>query len=288
MPVYNGEKYLNQALESLLQQDFRDFELIISNNDSDDSTEEICLKYGAIDSRIRYHRQHKNIGAVNNFKYVLENATSPFFLWAAADDVWSHNWLSSLFEAAIKEPNRAVFGNAVYIDSGGSVIKHPANNVSFNFNKNSLLRRIQYIYTPHIYGKMILLYALYPREIFLRLSKDELSLTEYNHHDSILIFQVLKGVKFQAVKNSILYKRNHSESEYSKNIIQKKRIIPNLILKFLYPLRPLLFPFAIGEYIKRMSIIEILINIMIAPILIPCYMAQSFAKYLFWKIKNDF
>jgi len=53
MPVYNGERYLKAALDSVLAQTFRDFELIISDNASTDATEEICREYAARDPRIR-------------------------------------------------------------------------------------------------------------------------------------------------------------------------------------------------------------------------------------------
>ena len=66
LAVYNGEKYLAEAIESLLAQTFRDFELIISDNASTDGTAEICERYAARDPRIRYSRNTTNIGGANN------------------------------------------------------------------------------------------------------------------------------------------------------------------------------------------------------------------------------
>lgn len=86
MPVYNGEKFIREALDSLLAQTFTDFELIISDNASTDGTEAICREYAAKDSRIRYVRQAKNLGPVANFKYVLDEAVGEYFMWAAHDD----------------------------------------------------------------------------------------------------------------------------------------------------------------------------------------------------------
>ena len=62
LPVYNGQDFLPQALDALLGQSFRDFELIISDNASTDGTEEVCRRYAAQDDRIRYHRQPRNVG----------------------------------------------------------------------------------------------------------------------------------------------------------------------------------------------------------------------------------
>lgn len=86
MPVYNGEKFIRGALDSLLVQTFTDFELIISDNASTDNTERICQEYAAKDNRIRYVRQLKNVGPVANFKYVLDEAVGVYFMWAAHDD----------------------------------------------------------------------------------------------------------------------------------------------------------------------------------------------------------
>jgi len=86
MPVYNGEKLIREALDSLLAQTFTDFELIISDNASTDSTEAICRKYVKEDLRIRYVRQPENRGAEFNFQFVLNEAKGEYFKWMAYDD----------------------------------------------------------------------------------------------------------------------------------------------------------------------------------------------------------
>ena len=93
MPVFNGERTLLAALDSLLAQSFTDFELIISDNASTDQTESICREYAARDNRIRYVRQGTNIGAAANFKFVLAEARGEYFMWAACDDMRSPNFV---------------------------------------------------------------------------------------------------------------------------------------------------------------------------------------------------
>lgn len=100
MPVYNGARYLRDALDALLAQTWTDFELVISDNASTDETERICRAYAQKDARIRYVRQEYNHGPVFNFRYVLDEARGKYFMWAACDDRWEpfclSQWVSVL------------------------------------------------------------------------------------------------------------------------------------------------------------------------------------------------
>ncbi len=87
LPVYNGERFLVAAIESLLAQEFSDFELLISDNASSDSTWQICRHYAQLDRRIRLHRNDHNIGAIANFELVLRKSTGRYFTWTAHDDL---------------------------------------------------------------------------------------------------------------------------------------------------------------------------------------------------------
>ena len=93
MPVRNGAEYVEEAIRSLLAQTEGDFILHISDNCSADSTPEICARLAEEDRRIRYERQEHNLGAAGNFNYLLQEAHSPFFMWAAHDDVWEPEFL---------------------------------------------------------------------------------------------------------------------------------------------------------------------------------------------------
>jgi len=87
VPVYNGETYLPQALDSLLAQTYPDFEIVISDNASTDATENICRDYANRDKRIRYYREAVNRGLSWNFNRVFELSRGEYFKWAAADDI---------------------------------------------------------------------------------------------------------------------------------------------------------------------------------------------------------
>ena len=124
LPVYNGERFLAEALDSLLGQTFADFELIISDNASTDATEEVCCAYARSDSRIEYRRSPENRGGAWNFNRVLQLATGQFFKWAAHDDACAPTFLERCVETFRSESSAVVLvyprGRAV--DEHGAVL----------------------------------------------------------------------------------------------------------------------------------------------------------------------
>src|SRR5207244_10480282 len=98
VPVYNGERYIAETLDSLLAQTFEDFELIISDNASHDRTEGICRAYAAKDSRIRYVRNSTNLGAARNYRLAVELSSGEYFRWANCDDLFAPTSLSRCVE----------------------------------------------------------------------------------------------------------------------------------------------------------------------------------------------
>lgn len=93
LPVYNAELFIRKKIESLLEQTFTDFEIIISDNASTDLTSKICEEYVKKDKRIKYIKQEKNRGAVWNYNLVLKKAKYDYFLWVAADDILSPKFI---------------------------------------------------------------------------------------------------------------------------------------------------------------------------------------------------
>ncbi len=85
LPVYNGAKSLGRAVDSILTQDFKDFELIISDNASTDETRKICEAYAMADQRVSYYRNEANIGVSPNHDRVFALSRGKYFAWSAHD-----------------------------------------------------------------------------------------------------------------------------------------------------------------------------------------------------------
>jgi glycosyltransferase involved in cell wall biosynthesis len=105
LAVYNGEKFLAKAIDSILAQTFTDFELILSDNASTDKTEEICKDYAAKDKRIRYHRNAENIGGANNENQTFRMSRGEFFRWAAHDDVCAPELIEKCVAVLDRDPS---------------------------------------------------------------------------------------------------------------------------------------------------------------------------------------
>lgn len=122
MPVYNGAEFILQALDALLSQSYTNFELIISDNASTDTTQSICLDYAARDPRIKYVRNEVNIGSVGNFQRVLALSTGEYFMWAAHDDLWCPHYIQLCLDAFLDNPKAALcFTSTVLLQREGSI-----------------------------------------------------------------------------------------------------------------------------------------------------------------------
>lgn len=99
LPVFNGETYLRETLDSLQAQSLRDIEIVIVDNASTDRTAGICLACQARDERIRYIRNERNIGAAPNFNRVFELSRAPLFHGGACDDLYEPTFLERCVEA---------------------------------------------------------------------------------------------------------------------------------------------------------------------------------------------
>jgi len=125
VPVFNGEDFLAEALDSILDQDVDDIEIIISDNASTDRTQQICEAYQARDARIRYDRLPHNLGAAANYNRAFEMAEGTYFKWAAHDDLIAPTFLSSCIAAFERAPETTalVHPPAEFIDEHGEPLR---------------------------------------------------------------------------------------------------------------------------------------------------------------------
>ncbi len=149
IPVYNDEKFIKKAIESVLNQTFTNFELIISDNASTDSTSDICEEYAKKDKRIKYIKQDENINLLPNYNFVLEKAESKYFVWLEADDFWYPQFLEKNIQ--VLESNEkfvASAGNIEYYGEGidNGIEKHESKFKNYIKKKQSTDSKFKYIH----------------------------------------------------------------------------------------------------------------------------------------------
>jgi glycosyltransferase involved in cell wall biosynthesis len=211
MPVFNGERYIRDALDSILSQSFEEFELVISDNASTDATPEICRAYAARDARIRYVRHPNNQGVIQNFNAAFALSSGEYFKWAASDDVCGRDYLLRAVEVLDHDPSIVlVWGTTVGIDENGARVPMPNEISDLNspFSVYSpdpavrfrrLLRNIWWVDGP-FYGVM--------RSSTLRATR----WVHPPHHsgDQILLAELSLAGRFYEIPEELFYSRVHA------------------------------------------------------------------------------
>lgn len=131
MPVYNGANFLKRAARSILDQDFRDLELIITDNASTDETEAICRALAAADPRVRYYRNPANLGASRNYNLVFKLATGQYFKWQAHDDECDPTMIGKCVKYLDTAPQSVtmVYPLAELVDEHGNRLAAPLDRI---------------------------------------------------------------------------------------------------------------------------------------------------------------
>ena len=219
MPVYNGEKYIRQALDSLLAQDCANFELIISDNASEDGTAEICREYLTEDKRIRYYRNETNLGAVVNFNRVFELSNAKYFMWAADHDLWRPTFISRCVSVMEEDRNVVlVYPRTMLIDSCGCSLGLTPDQIDTR-GLASVERYIQVIWNL---GWCNMLYGVIRREVLARTGKAR---NIWGFDNALLAELALRG-SFAQIDEPLFYRREnrpHLEPE-----MHKKRVLYDL------------------------------------------------------------
>jgi glycosyltransferase involved in cell wall biosynthesis len=229
-PVRNGEKYLVGALETLLAQTCQDFELIISDNASTDSTEEICRSYAAKDDRIRYSRNETNVGVGRNHNLVFLSSTGRYFMWAAHDDLYAPDYISKCVAVLESDASIALCNSLIArIDASGRCVR------TFGIDKGR---------SPHAHDRfrsLILMdhsceqmYGLIRSSVLRRTGLHQ----NYTDSDRTLLSEIALYGPFYEIPEPLFFHRVHPESSVSVYPDWRARMLafePNLKGQKVFP-----------------------------------------------------
>lgn len=204
LPVWNGEKYLDQALTSLVEQTFTDFEIIISDNGSTDRTEEICRAWVEREPRVRYIRNEENRGSAWNFNRVFHEATGTYFKWAAYDDKLLPEWLEECVAILDAEADVVLaYTRVIQIDENDEFLRHFSKFV--DVTSTDPVERIRQVF-----------YDWWCLPVFGLIRRQALTTTRligpYDSSDRALLVQLAALGNFSLVDEELFHHRDHPDN----------------------------------------------------------------------------
>jgi len=252
MPVFNDVNFIEQSIQSILQQTFYDFTLIISDDGSTDGSAEICKKYANQDNRIIYIRQEKNLGISKNMEFLLNQAKTKYFMWAGDDDLYDKDFVKALINLLeIDENTISAFSVCAFIDERNNIIK---DNISYDYRNPNTYKRLKF-FIKNIFDQFG--YGIFKRE-YIKDVKFPIwwwpnKKTPYNNIFPTLCYYLAKG-NFILSKEQLFYKRMKTNTNVNHFIVGKNNAIKE---SFAYWLRKFnLFCFSVKS-IYRASTLQL-------------------------------
>jgi len=207
MPVYNGERFLTKALDSLLAQDYGNFELIILDNLSTDRTREICLNYAKKDARIRYILDDRLRNGHDGATHIASFAKGEYYMPACDDDLWENNYISKLVSVLNADNSIGlVYSNDYFINEEGNRIGKPclSGRRLYKSTNSKLFNFCHYSVSKHV---VPLALGIYRTSVF----KKALPFVTFDatiaDADNLFILKVLTFTKVHSVNEPLFYYR---------------------------------------------------------------------------------
>lgn len=166
IPCYNRPDGLASTIDNMRAQSHTNWRALISDNGSpDERVREIGLAAAEADPRISYHRHEENLGAVVNFRFLIDRADAPLFMWASDDDVWEPKYIETLAGLISNNPGTELaFASLEAINSQGEVYRKVAGFSRFSSGFDRLEDARRYLEEPEILGKANVIYGIYRTE----------------------------------------------------------------------------------------------------------------------------
>lgn len=203
VPVFNGEAFVAQALDSMLAQTLVDYELLISDNASSDATGEICRGYAARDDRIRYQRNDVNVGPSRNVNLLVQRARGKYFKLANADDLCAPDLLTRCIAVLDQEPAVVLcYARTRLVDSNGSTLGDYDDNLELR-SPSAITR-----FLDTVSNKSGLVNVLQGVIRFDELRKTGL-LASHPGADKVLVAELAMRGQFREIPDRLFFRRLH-------------------------------------------------------------------------------
>lgn len=142
IPTFNGGRRIAKAIDSIIGQSYENYEVVISDNASEDDTEQVCRAYSRQNDRISYYQQKTNVGAWQNFNAVKDKATGKYFMWLSDDDELGDGILGRYVQFMEKNKEYALVSGKINYWQNGK-LRYVEQNLNFEAD-NNLWRVLSY------------------------------------------------------------------------------------------------------------------------------------------------
>ncbi len=149
LATYNGEKYLREQLDSILNQTYENIQLIISDDCSKDDTRNILKQYEEKDRRVKVYYQDENIGCIKNFEFLLKQVKNKIYMLSDQDDIWMPEKIEKTYQKLEDEKADLVFGDLEVVDSELKMLYPSFNDfmkLSRKIKKYGNTQQLNYLY----------------------------------------------------------------------------------------------------------------------------------------------
>ena len=218
IPVYNGERYLAEAIESALAQTYTDLEVVIADNASTDATPQICETFAAKDERVRYVRNPENLGASANYRRVFELARGEYFCWMPADEAMMPGYLERLVTELDEAPDVVLAFPRYLMRQGSAPTSSHEKSHDCDLRQATARERVRKYFRERIVGPNWPIFGLYRKNV---LAKTQLLRPVIGADDYVTIEMVLLG-KLGQVPEELYILRSHDGAWHQQRALQAK------------------------------------------------------------------
>lgn len=205
IPVYNGEKYLKEAIDSAINQTYKNIEVIVVNDGSTDKTKEICESY---QDKIKYFEK-KNGGVSSALNLAIDKMTGDYFSWLSHDDVYLNNKIEVQidFLKKCKNKNVILYSDYLLVNDKGKLFNKP-----IVLNDKELKQKKYYAL---LRGAVNGITMLVPKDAFEKCGKFDEKLRCTQDYD--LWWKMIKKYDFIHLNNLVTKTRIHNNQDTNKN-----------------------------------------------------------------------
>ena len=214
MATYNGEKYLVEQLDSIINQTYHNWNLLIRDDNSTDKTLEIIQNYHKKDKRIKILKDNKgNLGIVRNFEELLKSSESEFIMFSDQDDIWVENKLDMYLKMIEKIKNKGfmIHSDAILFD------KNKSNILKDTFiSKKAINKGLENVFFNYFVQGATILISKEIKNFILPFPKEVYLHDRYIHLISELFFERI------FINKALIYYRQHGDNQIgAKNTIRE-------------------------------------------------------------------